>query len=92
METAFFLAVTSAPALTLTIGATMSAIHIVRVQLDDSTSADFRCYLLHNAETGAVYFDIMEVNFGTRWDHPDLYPQLNLDAIGWEILQRLGVR
>lgn len=34
--------------------------------------------------------DITEVNFGTGWELPNAYPQLNLDAIGDEVMQRLA--
>ena len=33
---------------------------------------------------------ITEVNLGSGWEAPDMYPQLNLDACEQEVLERLA--
>lgn len=33
---------------------------------------------------------LTEVNFGTDWESPDAYPQLNVDACEQEILEKLA--
>ncbi len=34
--------------------------------------------------------EVTEVNFGSGWELPDVYPQLNLPAIEAEIMERLA--
>ena len=80
----------SLPAPTLTIGVAMlckfSA--TMRVDLDGHCEINVKYCHLYNPATGDRYFNVIAVDFGRSWENPDIYPQLNLEAIAEDIISR----